>query len=1055
MRTLRTSWLATLAGLIVSTLAYGQTSLLIAPGATSRPQADQSATSAAPSGPGSIPNLVAPAVLYGAAYSGADGLATLYRIDPSTGAATAIGPIGFQRVSGMDFDASGVLYANAERNDGSNTNVLIRIDPATGAGGEVGPTGVSGLGFGDHFSDVSFRPGDNALYGYIEGSDALGTINTSTGAAALVGPTGVACCGNGIAFSPGGVLFHANQANLNTLDQSTGTATLVMPLGFPPLGLFPRVNAMDSRPVTGVMYAAVRDNTPRNYLATVDTSTGAVSIIGASIAGLDAIAWGPPASVVAMPQLAPALYGSAYSGPDGLATLYRIDPVTGAGALIGPIGFQRVSGMDFDASGVLYANAERNDGSNTNVLITIDINTGTGTEVGPTGVAAFGFGDHFADISFRKSDGALYGYIESADGVATIDPATGAATLLGPSGVSSAGNGIAFNSADRLYHLKHDAINTLDQTTGAATFVTPLFFPPLGSNPRVNAADFHPDTGVLYGSVRDFSPANYLARIDTATGVVTIIGRTARDLDALAWGGITCRLIDFEGIPDGAFVGLITGPPDVSFAADWRALIDSDSGGGGFFANEPSPDTIAYYASGPGPIDLSAAVSIARISYTAHSSSLPVTLLGWDGPGGTGNLVASDTRSTRGVSSEGAPCTGDPTGDFCLFDVLTVLSPFNDIRSLTVVGTAPGTIGFDNLTICTGPPDLLYGAAYSGPDGLASLWRIDPVTAVPTFVGPTGYQRVSALDFDSTGRLFATGERNDGSNTNVLLNIDLATGAGTEVGPTTVLLTGFGDVFSDISFRNSDDKLYGYIEGGDGVGTINAVTGMATALGGSGVGCCGNGVAFDTADILFHANQANLNKLDQTTGMASLVTPLVYPGFLLNPRVNGMDFRPSTRILYASVHDNLVGSSLTRVDTGSGAVTSIAPTVSGLDAIAWLSTKRPPLPPEVSPSGAAILLNVTTPGPAQLDLSWESTVLSDSYRIISGDFFLLQAYGGVVPGNASTIKCRIHQTSVSLPMPAGNAFFIVAADNTRGTGPLGFASPSGVEETADLTCPCP
>jgi len=33
------------------------------------------------------------------------------------------------------------------------------------------------------------------------------------------------------------------------------------------------------------------------------------------------------------------LYGSAYSGTDGLADLYTIDPSTGAGTLVGPIKF--------------------------------------------------------------------------------------------------------------------------------------------------------------------------------------------------------------------------------------------------------------------------------------------------------------------------------------------------------------------------------------------------------------------------------------------------------------------------------------------------------------------------------------------------------------------------------------------------------------------------------------------------------------------------------------------------------------------------------------------
>ena len=41
-----------------------------------------------------------PRELFGLAYQGPDGPATLYAIDPATGAATAIGPVGFESCSG-------------------------------------------------------------------------------------------------------------------------------------------------------------------------------------------------------------------------------------------------------------------------------------------------------------------------------------------------------------------------------------------------------------------------------------------------------------------------------------------------------------------------------------------------------------------------------------------------------------------------------------------------------------------------------------------------------------------------------------------------------------------------------------------------------------------------------------------------------------------------------------------------------------------------------------------------------------------------------------------
>jgi DNA-binding beta-propeller fold protein YncE len=230
-------------------------------------------------------------VLYGAAHSGSDGLSTFYSLDATTGAATAIGAIGFERVSGMDFHpTTGVLYATAERSDGSDVPVLITIDLATGAGTEVATlNGGTPHSFGDAYADISFRS-DGALYAYLEPSDGLGTLDVGTGALTELGFTGVGgCCGNGIAFSGSDVLLHANEVELSELNQSTAVASYLATLGFPAGQVFPRVTALDFDPATGTLYAAVRRDFA-NYLATIDPLTGAVSSIGASVNGLDALA---------------------------------------------------------------------------------------------------------------------------------------------------------------------------------------------------------------------------------------------------------------------------------------------------------------------------------------------------------------------------------------------------------------------------------------------------------------------------------------------------------------------------------------------------------------------------------------------------------------------------------------------------------------------------------------------------------------------------------------------------------------------------------------------
>lgn len=238
--------------------------------------------------------IVRPGRLFGVTFNGPSGPSTLHLIDHLTGVATAIGPIGFNAVSAMDFDPSGTLYAIGRR-PADGVSVLLTINTATGAGTEIGPTGVENLGFGNSVSDISFRNSDGVLYAYLEAGDGLGTVNKLTGAITALGSSGVSCCGNGLGFSPGDVLFHSNENELHTLNQATGLATLVAPMVFPPATTdFPRINAMDYQPGTGVLYGSLLTGfgtTRVSYLVTVNTSNGVVTIVGQTVQFLDAIAF--------------------------------------------------------------------------------------------------------------------------------------------------------------------------------------------------------------------------------------------------------------------------------------------------------------------------------------------------------------------------------------------------------------------------------------------------------------------------------------------------------------------------------------------------------------------------------------------------------------------------------------------------------------------------------------------------------------------------------------------------------------------------------------------
>jgi hypothetical protein len=245
------------------------------------------------------------ATLYGAAHTGGPGApSSLYRLCPSSGAAFLVGPIGFDAVNGLDVEpVTGVLYGVGKRpSDGED--VLITVDPRDGQGEEVGPlVNTKSFGGGGHF-DLSFRDSDGTLFLLAFRQEdvqqvGLFTVNTLTGVATDVGDTTTRDPGNALGTAPDDTLFHVTKAaggTLHTVDPGSGVSTPVLALsysGFPTLGN-PRVNTMDFEPTSETAYVGVNDGIQGegpNYLAVLDESTGEVTHVGLSVAGLGALAW--------------------------------------------------------------------------------------------------------------------------------------------------------------------------------------------------------------------------------------------------------------------------------------------------------------------------------------------------------------------------------------------------------------------------------------------------------------------------------------------------------------------------------------------------------------------------------------------------------------------------------------------------------------------------------------------------------------------------------------------------------------------------------------------
>ena len=137
----------------------------------------------------------------------------------------------------------------------------------------------------------------------------------------------------------------------------------------------------------------------------------------------------------------------AANGADGtLSNLYILNAATGAvSSTVGPIGFG-VTGLAFHpTTGELYGvtTVENSPPQPQPSLIRINPSTGAGTLIGPLGpvgclVPPANSTKPVTDITFR-ADGTLFGWSRCTDDLVTINLATGLATIVADSGLSTSG----------------------------------------------------------------------------------------------------------------------------------------------------------------------------------------------------------------------------------------------------------------------------------------------------------------------------------------------------------------------------------------------------------------------------------------------------------------------------------------------------------------------------------------------------------------------------------------------------------------------------------------
>jgi hypothetical protein len=197
-----------------------------------------------------------------------------YRVNPDTGQSTLLGTTTSAFYPGLDFRQNGVLYGSS--------STLYTVNTIDGTATTVGA-------LPDLLTSIAFSPADR-LFGVSNNGETLYELNPSTGTSLRSVPLTGTIHGNGtpfpgeingIDFAPDGTLYGIG-FGLYRIDPFTGIATRITPLG---------------QQVSGDLF--------------------------------NDLDFGPDS------QLRSASFEST---PDGLSNLYRIDPATGFGQLVGPMG---------------------------------------------------------------------------------------------------------------------------------------------------------------------------------------------------------------------------------------------------------------------------------------------------------------------------------------------------------------------------------------------------------------------------------------------------------------------------------------------------------------------------------------------------------------------------------------------------------------------------------------------------------------------------------------------------------------------------------------------
>ncbi len=490
----------------------------------------------------------------------------------------------------------------------------------------------------------------------------------------------------------------------------------------------------DPTPATqGLIYASTGQGPTPGNLLTVDTTSGAGTLLGSSsLGGIPGLAIRPSDGMV---------FGvSANSQANGGGRLYILDAVTAETTLVGNTGLSFLDAIAFGPGDSLYGI----DGSFN--LHRINTTTAATTLIGNTG-------DVFAGLAFDPTTGILYGSIGgfqpvAPDAIFTINPSTGAKTLVGTTGLGGTyGNStpdIAFDQAGNMYGVKGggSSVNvffSINKSTGAGSVIG-------------DSIGYRAVSGLA--SYVTFGPP-------PSPPAITNIARSTRVPGAGDSLVVTCTITHSVGVSAAKLMYAVNGTADsvamtltsgTAQNGTYRGVIPGSANGNG--------NRIEYriQANGTGGSSTTT-LAVAANSYYAGIS--PLSLTGLRRVDGTGKLIDADysVRVTGTVNGPNFQTTNigyhfqDAFGGIQLFSFNILIPPLNLGDSIIVTGkiaqfrglteVVPDTQTTDVQVVATGrtvtPVTVTVPQFYTNPElyesRLVRIVGLDRNSATPPWPG--------------------------------------------------------------------------------------------------------------------------------------------------------------------------------------------------------------------------------------------------------------------------------------------------------------------------------